>query len=181
MCVIEYLKWLNKIDDVDNARIGIDLVHHEIHEGNHYTCNTIDASVDIASPKYVRCLAPDTAVRIHWVTEVSTDGAALVELYENPTLLAAGTAMTEYNNDRNSLNAATVQCFFDSTTQAPDNDGTLLFSRFIGGAGVGGKSTSGEYGSRQEWILKQAYNYLIKVTVAANATQVSVTNSWYEV
>lgn len=181
LSLIEWTQWLNAIDGVDQAKIGIDLPHHEIHDGNHYTCNVVDTSVDIAAPKYIRCTAPDTTTRIHWVTEVSADGAALVEFYENPTINAAGTAMAEQNNDRNSPNTAELVCREDATTQAPNNDGTLLFSRFIGGTGVGGTSTSGEIGTRQEWILLQAGEYIIKVTVAANGTQVSITNAWYEV
>jgi len=183
--LIDWLLYLQTsgpgVDDVDSSRISINLVHHEIHDGNHYTCNTLDTSVDIATPKYVRCTAPDTPTRIHWVTEVSTDGAALVEFYEDPTINAAGTAMVEQNNDRNSGNTADLVCREDCTTQAPNNDGTLLFSRFVGGTGVGGSSTSGEFGSRQEWILDQAKEYIVKVTVGANGTQVSITNSWYEV
>ena len=175
------MRWLNQVDEATTAKIGIDLVHHEIHKGNHYTCNTLDESVDIAAPKYVRCTAPDSATRIHFIAEISTDGAAKVEWFENPTILAAGDAMAENNNDRNSANIATLICREDATTQAPNNDGTLLFSRFIGGTGVGGTSTAGEFGTRQEWILKQAFDNLVKVTVAANGTQVSITLSWYEV
>ena len=181
LSLIEWTQWLNAIDEVDQAKIGIDLVHHEIHDGNHYTCNSIDTSVDIAAPKYIRCTAPDTTTRIHWVTEISADGAALVEFFENPTILADGNAMTEQNNDRNSLNTAELICREDCTTQAPNNDGTLLFSRFIGGTGVGGTSTSGELGTRQEWILKQAEDYITKVTVVANGTQVTINQTWYEV
>lgn len=176
--VIEWIRYVNAIDEVDQAKIGIDLPHHEIHEGNHYTCNALDEDVDIASPKIIRCTTPNTSTRIHWLTEVSANGAAKVEFFENPTINAAGSAMAENNNDRNSLNTAEVICREDATTT---DDGTLLFSRFIGGTGVGGTSTSGEIGTRQEWILKQNEDYIIKVTVEANDTKVSISNTWYEV
>jgi len=176
--LIEWTRYLNAVDPVDQAKVSIDLAHHEIHEGNHYTCNVLDEDVDIAAPKIVRCTAPNTSTRIHWVTEVSTDGAAKVEFFEEPTINVAGSDMTENNNDRNSGNAAELVCREDATTT---DDGTLLFSRFIGGTGVGGSSTSGELGTRQEWILKQGAEYITKVTVDADDTKVTINHGWYEV
>ena len=37
MSVIEWLIYLNAIDEVDRAKISIGLEHHEIHDGNSYT------------------------------------------------------------------------------------------------------------------------------------------------
>lgn len=181
LSMIEWTQWLNAIDDVDQAKIGISLVHHEIHEGCHFTVAVVDTDVDIAGPKYVRITAPDTTKRIHFEAMVSADGAALVEFYEDPTLNAAGAALTEYNNDRNSANTATATMFEDSTTQAPNNDGTLLFAFRVGGTGVGQTRISGELSTRQEWILQQAKSYLTKVTVDADNTTVIIVYTWYEV
>ena len=169
------------VDTIDNAKVSISLTHHEIHQGRHYTVAVLDVSVDIIAPKYVRITSPDTPTRIHFVGVVSADGASLVEFYEDPTLLAAGNALIEYNNDRNSLNAATATTFEDTTTQAPNNDGTLLFAGRVGGTGVGQTRISGQLADREEWILKQNEDYLIKVTVDANATEVTIVLTWYEV
>ena len=179
---LEYLQTSGPgVNEVDSARISIALQHHEIHEGNHYTVAVVDSDVDIAGPKYVRITAPDTETRIHFVAAVSADGASLVELYEDPTLLAAGNALTEMNNNRNSGNVATATTFEDTTTQAPNNDGTLLFAARIGGTGVGMTRLAGQLANREEWILDQAEDYLIKVTVDADNTEVAIVLTWYEV
>jgi hypothetical protein len=112
---------------------------------------------------------------------VAADAAATVAFYEDPTLDAAGSALTEYNNDRNSSTAAVATTFEDTTTQAPNNDGTLLFSFRVGGTGVGQSSISGEGTTRQEWILKANEDYLVKVTVDGDNTEVFINLMWYEV
>ena len=186
--ILSYIDWLiylqtsgPGVDALDSTRVAIAFQHHEIHEGNHYTVSVVDLDVDIAGPKYVRITAPDSATRIHFVGVASADGAALVEFYEDPTILAAGTALTEYNNDRNSANTATATTFEDTTTQAPNNDGTLLFAGRIGGTGRAQTRIAGELANREEWILEQNEDYLVKVTVDANNTEVIIVLTWYEV
>ena len=179
--LIEWMRHLNTTDRVDNARVGIAFQHHEIHEGNHYTIAVVDADVDNAGPKYVRITASDTATRIHLIGIVSASAACLVEFYEDPTILAAGAALTEHNNDRNSINVATATTFEDTTTQAPNNDGTLLFASRIGGTGVAQTRFAGSAADREEWILKQGEDYLVKVTVDADNTEVAIVLTWYEV
>jgi hypothetical protein len=166
------------VDDVDNTLVGIDTVHHEIHEGNHYTVTVYDNDVDIAGPKIVRITTPNTSTRIHLTTFVSADGGFLFEFYENPTLNAAGAGLTEFNNDRNSSNTATATTFEDTTTQAPNNDGTLLDAGYSGGEK---KRVSGESGTRDEFILKQDEDYLVKLTVDADNTKAVIVFKWYEV
>jgi len=181
MCVIEYLKYLNKVDTIDNARIAIDLVHHEIHEGNYYSATVIDTDVDTAAPKYVRITAPNTAARIHFTGMVYATAAGLVEFYENPTLNAAGTAVTIFNNDRNSIKTATATVFYDTTTQAPNNDGTRIDAGRVGGAARPNFRIGGETARRNEWILKQAEDYILKFTPDADNTEFITVLSWYEV
>lgn len=174
--VLEWLRYLLPRDSSD-ALVTIDFDHHEIHEGCHFTATVYDADVDIAAPKYVRVTAPNTATRIHMILFVSGDGGFLFQFYENPTLLAAGAGVTAYNNDRNSGNAATATVFQDTTTQGPNNDGTLLDASYSGGEK---KRVSGDIGSRDEWILKQDEDYLVKVTADADNTKITVIAKWYE-
>jgi len=175
------MRHLNTTDSIENARVSIAFQHHEIHEGNHYTVAVVDTDVDIAGPKYVRITAPNTTKHIHLIGIVSASAACLVEFYENPTPLADGNALTEQNNDRNSANAATATTFEDTTTQAPNNDGTLLFASRIGGTGVAQTRFAGSAADREEWILKQGEDYLVKVTVDADNTEVAIVLTWYEV
>ena len=179
--LIEWTRHLNAIDSVENARVTIAFQHHQLHDGHHYTVATVDSDVDIAGPKYVRITAPDTTKRIHLVGIASASAACLVEFYEDPTILADGNALTEKNNDRNSANVTTATTFEDTTTQAPNNDGTLLFASRIGGTGIAQTRFAGSAADREEWILKQAATYLVKVTVDADNTEVAIVLTWYEV
>jgi hypothetical protein len=163
--------------DEYGALIALDFVHHEIHEGDHFSACVYDADVDIASPKYVRLTAPDSLVRCHLIWDVSANGEFLIQFYEDPTLNAAGAAVVRHNNDRNSTNTAAVTVFQDTTTQAPNNDGTLLCSAYSGGEK---KKSNAEAGSRQEWILEQDQDYILKLTVAADNTEVNFNLAWYE-
>ena len=179
--LIEWMRHVNTVDSVENARVTIAFQHHQLHDGHHYTVATVDSDVDIAGPKYVRITAPDTTKRIHLVGVVSASAACLVELYEDPTILVDGDALTKQNNDRNSANVSTATTFEDTTTQAPNNDGTLLFAGRIGGTGVAQTRFAGSVADREEWILKQAATYLVKVTVDTDSTEVAIVLTWYEV
>jgi len=179
--LIDWMGYLNAVDTINRARVTIAFQHHEVHEGNHYTVAVVDTDVDIAGPKYVRITAPDTATRIHFMGVASADGASLVEFYEDPTILAGGTALVEHNNNRNSVNVATATALEDTTTQAPNNDGTLLFAGRIGGTGLASTRFAGSVADREEWILNQGEDYLVKVTVDADNTEVAIVLTWYEV
>ena len=164
------------VDDVDNTLVSIDFPHHEIHEGNHYTADVFDNSVDIAAPKIVRLTTP-ASLNPHLITNVSGNGGFLMEFYENPTVNAAGTGITIHNNDRTSGNTSICTVFQDTTTQVPNNDGTLLVGGYSGGER---KKSTAESGQRQEWILKASEDYLVKVTPDANGTKINVVLAWYE-
>ena len=168
------------VDDVDETLVTIDFVHHEIHEGNHYTSSVYDTTVDIASPKYFRLTVP-AAVYPHVIFAVSGDSGFVIQFYEDPTLDAVGSAVARINNNRSSVNTANVTVFEDSTTQAPNNDGTLLWSGIAGSGGNPTQSNSGQSGARQEFILSPSEDYLIKVTALANGTMINIQAEWYEV
>ena len=176
--VIEWLQYLNAIDAVDRSKISIDLAHHKIHEGKFFTFVVIDTDVDIAGPKYVRITAPDTTTRIHFTGQVYVTASSLIELYENPTLDAPGDALTIYNNERNSATNATATAFEDTTTT---NDGTRIDAGRAGGAARPNFRIGGETARRNEWVLKQGEDYLIKVTPDADNTEVVISITWYEV
>ena len=164
----------------DEELVTIDKVHYEIHEGEHYTAIVADGDVDIASPKYISLTAPNTATRIHLFFTVSADNGFLLQLYENPTLNAAGSAVAAYNNDRNSVNAATLVLKEDCTTQAPNNDGTLIMAQYAGGGTNPAARSSGTGASRSEWILAQAEEYIIKITTSVDNSKANALFEWYE-
>ena len=167
------------VDDVDEVLVTIDFVHHEIHEGNHYTATIYDNDVDIVGPKYVRVTTPATGAT-HFIFSVTGDAGFLAEFYEDPTLDAAGAAVARINNNRVSVNTADVTVFQDTTTQAPNNDGTLLWAALAGAGGNPAQSNSGQSGARQEFILAVSEDYLVKVTSLADNTAINIQAEWYE-
>jgi len=117
-------------------------------------------------------------VEEHIIIDVSADGGFLFELYENPTINAAGSAVTIHNSNRRSTNTSVCNAYEDTTTQAPNNDGTLLCGGYSGGEK---KKATAEAGSRTEWILKRNEDYLVKITPDADNTSIMVNMAWYEV
>ncbi len=176
--LIEWQRYLNAINEIDQARIGIDLFHHETHDGNSYTYPFVDSDVDIAVPKYILLRTPDTTEEQHLTVSVGADGVAEAELYENPTVNVDGTPRTPINRNRRSTNTANILLFEDPTIGA---DGLLLGHIEVGAAGVGQTKLTGEASIRDEFILDRNEDYVIKVTVAADNTHVSIGPDWYEV
>jgi len=168
----------SQLDSVEGSLIQIDNVHHAIHDGEHFQACVFDGDVDIGSPKYIRITTPDTTVEQHIIIDVSADGGFLFELYENPTINAAGSAVSIHNNNRRSTNTSTSNVYEDTTTQAPNNDGTRLCGGYSGGEK---KKATAEAGSRTEWILKRNEDYIVKITSDADNTRIMVNLAWYEV
>ncbi len=170
------------VDSISSAQTIIDIEHARIHAGIHFNITDIDTDTDISGPKYWRVTAPDTAVRMHFVFEIAATLPVLMELYENPTVNAAGTGLTAYNNDRNSATAATLVVAKDATSSG---DGTLIFNTYIGSETIGsGGNAAGQSGGIErvrEFILKQNEDYFIKVTAFIDNTNMTLNVSWYEV
>lgn len=163
-------------DSVENATVTIDVGHHKIHEGTGFFCSDIDADIDTAAAKYWRFTTPDTTARIHFRVSVVCAAAATVYLYENPTLDAAGTGLTEFNCDRNSATAAAMTTFYDTTTS---NDGTLLKAILVGTNNPAVKF-GGNARTEFELILKQNEDYLVKVVTDADNNKATMIAEWYE-
>lgn len=166
-----------EIDAVEGSLIQIDNVHHAVHDGDHYQACVFDGDVDTGSPKYVRITTPDTTVEQHIIIDVSANGGFLFEFYENPTINAAGNAVTVLNNNRRSTNTSTTLTKEDCTTEAPNNDGTLMCGGYSGGEK---RKATAEAGSRTEWILERNEDYIVKVTPDADNTKVMINMAWYE-
>ena len=156
--------------------VAIDLPHHKIHEESHYFWSDYDNNVAIAGPKYWRVKTPAIG-RVHmtWIINCSLNG--LVELYENPTINAAGTTKTAYNSDRNSTETSTVTHYYDSTTTA---DGTLLKSFVLGSDGVNPVGADGgNHNHTEEIILKADEDYVFKYTAGTDNSRVTLNLEYY--
>jgi hypothetical protein len=163
---------------VETATVTIEWEHNEIHEGDAYSAQIYDADTDIATPKTFRVQAPNTTKRLHCVWSMSCGASGgLWELYEGPTVNAAGSAVTPVNRSRNSTNTATGAVFQDDTYSAL---GTLIWAEFVGANGAVFKA-GGNARSDSEFILKQNTAYLMRFTATVDNTICTIRADWYEV
>lgn len=169
---------LIEVDAATHAINTIDYSHHEIHAGNHYKAGygVTDQSLDTDDTVVVLFTTPDSTTWAHWTMTASATGFCRVDVYENPTVSAAGTGVTEWNRNRNSTKTATVVVTHTPTTS---NNGTLMVRKFLGGEGFK-TDFSGEHRGDSEFILKQNEQYLIIATALADNISIQVGGDWYE-
>lgn len=166
-----------RLDKATNTLQVLDYEHHEIHAGSHFIFYDYDADVDTAAPKYYRLTTPNTTKWVHMKFGLQSEGAGTWQLFENPTVNAAGTTATAINNNRNSLTAAGLTVAFDATSTA---DGTQI-KVWRTGTGTTGPSRAGtESRSAVELILKQNEDYFLKFTPDADNAKTKVEMYWYE-
>lgn len=158
--------------------VGIDIAHHKIHSGHHFSCQDYDDEVDIAGPKYWHLIAPSSN-RVHLTYIVSASLPGLLELYEDPTTSDDGTVLTPYNNDRNSSTTSDLSVFYDPTVS---DDGARLCPVVLGSTGTNPVGATGGIIRREsEVILADDTAYLIKFSPFNNDAIVSICLDYYEV
>lgn len=163
---------LNHNDATTKANVAIDYVHHEIHNGNVYKVDDDATLVDEATRELLLITA-NTTKWIHLLIKRRGTGETKMELFEDPTSSANGTAKTIVQKNRNSSNVPSMLVYHTPTVSV---DGTLLSKKLFGE----GKKEGGEDRSSDEWILKQNSKYLIKTTSAAADNITSIELVWYE-
>jgi len=166
-----------RLDKATNTIQTIDYAHHEIHAGSHFFYTDYDSDVDTASPKYYRITTPDTEKWGHMIFVLYSEGVGTWQLFENPTVNAAGTAATVFNSNRNSATTATIVVAYDPTSTA---DGTLLKTWRTGSGTTAPTRIGSENRSDNEIILKQNEDYFLKFTPDSDNSKTKVELEWYE-
>jgi len=149
-----------------------------VHEGLAFIVSDIDLDVDTGGPKYWRLTTAATpAEGVHLVSvSIGSTTTGHVEIFENPTINAAGTGLAELNTSRPSIVATNVTTFYDTTTTGPNNDGTRIGVSAIGAGGK--KSLGGGVVFPGELLLKPSEDYIFKFTPTADDAIVSLTLFW---
>jgi hypothetical protein len=166
-----------RLDSATNTLQVIDYAHHEIHAGSHFFYMDYDNDVDTGTPKYYRLTTPNTTKWSHVVFLLYSEGIGTWQLFENPTVNAAGTAATVFNSNRNSATAATLVIAYDATSTA---DGTLLKVWRTGSGTTAPSRIGGETSRESEVILKQGEDYFLKFTPDADNAKIKIEIDWYE-
>jgi hypothetical protein len=161
------------VDSVFTAPVGITSEHHEMHEGDHYFVKTwlINTGADETFDTF-SFTTPDTTIRIHAKTSISTDADAVIEISEDATV-TGGVIGTGVNNDRDSANTPTMTLLVGPTISVA---GTPIWSARTGGGrapvGVG-------LGSNYEIIAKRNTTYTFQITKKTSADTVSDIDFWW--
>ena len=161
-----------KSDDMTGSLITVDMAHHECHEGSAFQAHYVDTLGNGASYELLFVVA-DTTKWPHMLYDFLAQGGVSIGVYEGPAVTGSGTPVSVFNRNRNSLTANGLLLFHTPTTTA---DGTLIWS-----ANFGAKGVPTAHRGDDEYILKQAEKYLIRVTnaTAVNNLVMAMFN-WYE-
>ncbi len=164
------------VDPLTSQLIVIDSVHFRIHAGKMFQADHVAEGVADAGVIEVLVNVP-TDIIAHMAFQASSGGNARLEIFENPTVTGAGTALSELNRNRRSGTTADVVATHTPTTSA---DGTALSDILVPG-GTGGNSAGGVSESFAEWVLKSNEDYLIRLTnIAGTAQPLGLEIDWYE-
>jgi len=163
-----------RVDPSTNSLQTIIDEHHELHAGNFYRAG-FQKDIPNSGTSILAITTPNTTKELHFRPAVDMQGEASVMLYENPTSITGGTALTPRNGNRNSASTSVATVVTDPTA---DLTGAITLGNQVLGSG---KSTGGSSGSTYEWILKKNTIYVLIVTnQTTSANEVNIRCSWYE-
>lgn len=167
-------KRLGEFDSKQSVPIIISEPHHEIHEGDAYLVCDVQDVANGATFDYL-IATPNTTTETHFIFIVQSEAEASFQFFENPTVSTVGTAMVEYNRERNSSNVAGV---IVTHTPTVSTTGTVALCNEHWGSG---KAAGGEGRGTQEWVLKTNEQYLIRLTNETTSNnQINSLINWYE-
>jgi len=151
-------------DSGSNGLVCVDHSLHEIHDGNSFV---VPWSVDVPANDVLdlRFITPDTTTWSHMTISFITEAEFLVSLLRNISITTSGTSLTPGNRNHNSTNTSGMTIDYitnvDLTAANADTDITSAATggKFMSGTG---RTTGGEGGSRQEFLLKQNTGYCLR-------------------
>lgn len=153
-------------DPISNIPVVMDLEHHQVHEGETYRAQDVQASLGVTTVKYsltVPAASPDISPPHMVVSADIYNGAARVDIYAEATV-AGGTAVPAYNRNRNSSNTATVAV----KTGVTSTTGVLIESFYAAYSAIE-CSTAGTLSGSPAVVVASGF-------VAASASQKTVTS-----
>lgn len=153
--------------------VSIDYVHEEIHEGKHFSF-TRSKTMDTVTANTVTITTPASASGIiHLIADIESTGAASWTFSESPES-SAGSALTSYNNRRNSTRTDTVTLAGGVVWTSA---GSILQTHYIGSTNPA-SNLGGANQGRMEWILNPSTKYGFRIANVA-ATCYSTINLYY--
>lgn len=164
-------------DPVSDLPVIIEFPHHQVHEGEMYSCSYIISSLNSGVSVIFRLSVPNTyslPIRApHIVGEVISTLETELYFYEGTTFSAPGTAQSTYNRNRNISAGPGMLVYLSPTVSAA---GTLLWIGLTGSSNKAGAADR----SLTEWILRPNTEYSFVITSRANGDKIVVRFDWYE-
>jgi len=176
---IDYLSGNSGIDASTETLQTITYEHHEIHAGSHFMICGFETLALNAQANFV-IITPNTTKWAHMTFAVEGTSQTEMYIYEGATVTGGtGTAVTAYNNNRNSATTSTMTILKNPTTTA---DGTLIYSQSKGLAGTTPSKASQEgiVGRDREIILKQNTAYIFRIISKDDDNIVAYCGDYYE-
>jgi hypothetical protein len=169
---------INSPLDDSGYLVGIDIIHHEIHEGNHYSTSYYEK---IGSGTAINVLITVGTKSIHMVGEMVSDNPGMATFSKSPNATTtSSTAITCFNNNGNSSKTTDTVFTVGGTYTS---SGTILRTYLFGSSsGTGGNkismgSTAGEI---NEAILTPGDKYLIRFVADGASTRTIIRTAFYE-
>jgi hypothetical protein len=166
-----------KLDTLTGAQVGIEYAHHETHDGNYYRCGGNWATLAAATNYDVRVdVAAGKELHFNFEMEGSTEsGYSLLE-FGTTTSSTGGVAQTIICKNRQRKGTPTATVTADVTTTV--GNAAILAVKRVGS----GKTSGGDVGTDEEWILAKSKSYIVRFTNYANPGTLTGywKISWYE-
>jgi hypothetical protein len=167
---------LVRVDEATWATTTITYEHHEIHAGNHYF---VTGTTTLASDGQISfgITTSDSTEWAHLTFGVDATGQTTLDFYESATY-TGGSAVTAYNNNRNSTNTSGLTIVSDPTFAT--SDGTLISARAFGIEANPAQIFGGTTTRDREMILKQNTKYVVIIGSGSAGNIISYDAEWYE-
>jgi hypothetical protein len=163
--------------NLDDYTLGIPTLSDDESMINKSLGYTASYALDIASlaSHYGILTTPNTTDYIHLIFEIETEQETHLVIYENITASSSlsGTALTIYNNDRNSANTSSGLAYYSPTVTDVTLGSTTILTRHWTGTDT--KRT-------RKLILdaNKKYAFTIRNDSTANASYTSYSYQWFE-
>lgn len=174
-----------KFDLVTGAAVGIDYIHHEVHDGKVFQANVYDLDLDSTDTLISAFKIPDTSTRFHMVVYADCSLTGVFEFLRGPTITnGSGSDVVAYNHDENSSNVSEILNIEASPTagRLTENptvtaDGVVIWSRALG---AGKNQALASSRDEQEIILKNDTIYACRITSSLDNAVANIGMIWYE-
>jgi len=165
-----------EFDNIFQIPVGIDVAHHELHEGDMYSVHTFANVANAANFDLVIHTMDSVAKRIHMFFEAEVEAESEFYVYEDATYTdGTGVAVVPINRERNSAKTSDIQDMESNPNIL--GVGNLLVQTMAGS----GKKVGGRARGLEELVLRNDTIYLFRITnVSGGIEWVSPQLTWYE-